>query len=124
MVNIHPLRTHPEGEESVPLDIEIGRPLARKDIDKEGPMGSSSPAKNLSWRLYTGADTCSRITSAPPRGGNSAMKKLAATLLMTGILAVAGFAAPANAAPKDQDSTTSSTSKTSTNHATIGWWPN
>ncbi|MFC9351795.1 hypothetical protein [Arthrobacter sp. NPDC057013] len=43
---------------------------------------------------------------------------------MTGILAVAGFAAPANAAPKDQDSTTSSTPKTSTNHATIGWWPN
>ncbi|MFP3463561.1 hypothetical protein R5O87_22210 [Arthrobacter globiformis] len=52
------------------------------------------------------------------------MKKLAATLLMTGILAVAGIAAPANAAPKDQDSTTSSTSKPSTNHATIGWWPN
>ncbi|MDQ1058311.1 hypothetical protein QFZ23_002212 [Arthrobacter globiformis] len=51
------------------------------------------------------------------------MKKLAATLLMTGILAVAGFAAPANAAPKDQDSTTSS-STTSTNYATIGWWPN
>jgi hypothetical protein len=51
------------------------------------------------------------------------MKKLAATLLMTGVLAVAGFAAPANAAPKDQDSTTSSTSKTSTNHATVGWWP-
>jgi hypothetical protein len=54
-------------------------------------------------------------------GGNIAMKKLAATLLMTGILAVAGFAAPANAAPKDQDSTTSSAS---TNHSTIGWWPN
>jgi hypothetical protein len=52
------------------------------------------------------------------------MKKLAATLLMTGILAVAGFAAPANAAPKDQDGTTSSSSTTSTNHATIGWWPN
>lgn len=49
------------------------------------------------------------------------MKKLAATLLMTGILAVAGFAAPANAAAKGQDSTTSSTSS---NHATIGWWPN
>ena len=44
------------------------------------------------------------------------MKKLAATLLMTGILAVAGFAAPANAAPKDQDTTTA-------NHATVGWWP-
>jgi hypothetical protein len=52
------------------------------------------------------------------------MKKLAATLLMTGVLAVAGFAAPANAAPKGQDSATSSTAKTSTNHATIGWWPN
>jgi len=50
------------------------------------------------------------------------MKKLAATLVMTGILAVAGFAAPANAAPKD--STTSSSSKTDTNYATVGWWPN
>ena len=48
------------------------------------------------------------------------MKKLAATLLMTGILAVAGFAAPANAAPKDQDTTTSSSSA---NHASVGWWP-
>jgi hypothetical protein len=52
------------------------------------------------------------------------MKKLAAALLMTGILAVAGFAAPANAAPKANDTTTSSTSKTGVNHATIGWWPN
>jgi hypothetical protein len=52
------------------------------------------------------------------------MKKLAAALLMTGILAVAGLTAPANAAPNEQDATTSSTSKTSTNHATIGWWPN
>jgi tetrahydromethanopterin S-methyltransferase subunit E len=51
------------------------------------------------------------------------MKKLAATLLMTGVLAVAGFAAPASAAPKDLDSTTSSTSNTSTNHETVGWWP-
>lgn len=50
------------------------------------------------------------------------MKKLAATLVMTGILAVAGFAAPANAAPKD--ATTSSSSKGDTNYATIGWWPN
>ncbi|WP_190243089.1 hypothetical protein [Arthrobacter globiformis] len=51
------------------------------------------------------------------------MKKLAAALLMTGILALAGFAAPANAAPKAKDTTTSSTSKTETNHATVGWWP-
>ena len=28
------------------------------------------------------------------------MKKIAATFLLTGVLAVAGFAAPANAAPK------------------------
>ncbi|WP_181038482.1 hypothetical protein [Arthrobacter sp. ZGTC131] len=48
------------------------------------------------------------------------MKKVAATLLMTGILAVAGFAAPANAAPK-KDATTSSS--TETNSAQIGWWP-
>lgn len=48
------------------------------------------------------------------------MKKLAATLLMTGILAVAGFTAPANAAPNDQGA---STSKTAVNYATIGWWP-
>jgi hypothetical protein len=52
------------------------------------------------------------------------MKKLAATLVMTGILAVAGFAAPANAAPKDKDTTTSSTSNSEVNYATIGWWPN
>jgi hypothetical protein len=53
------------------------------------------------------------------------MKKLAATLVMTGILAVAGFAAPANAAPKEKDNTTtSSTSKSEVNYATIGWWPN
>ena len=44
------------------------------------------------------------------------MKKLAATLLMTGIVAVAGLAAPANAAPKDKDSATSSTSKTSVSY--------
>jgi hypothetical protein len=48
------------------------------------------------------------------------MKKFAATLLMTGILAVAGFAAPANAAPKDKDTTTSS----STNYSYVGSWPN
>jgi hypothetical protein len=52
------------------------------------------------------------------------MKKLAATLVMTGILAVAGFAAPANAAPKDKDTTTSSSSNSEVNYATIGWWPN
>lgn len=50
------------------------------------------------------------------------MKKVAATLLMTGILAVAGFAAPANAAPKDKDDTSSSSSKT-VSYAQIGWWP-
>lgn len=53
------------------------------------------------------------------------MKKFAATLLMTGILAVAGFAAPANASPKDKDSTTtSSSSKSEVNYSSIGWWPN
>ena len=53
------------------------------------------------------------------------MKKLAATLLMTGILAVAGFAAPANAAHKDQDTTTTTSShSTPSNYSTIGWWPN
>jgi hypothetical protein len=51
------------------------------------------------------------------------MKKVAATLVMTGILAVAGFAAPANAAPKDT-TTTSSSSKADSNYATVGWWPN
>ncbi|MDQ4046647.1 MAG: hypothetical protein M3127_04665 [Actinomycetota bacterium] len=49
------------------------------------------------------------------------MKKFAATLLMTGILAVAGFAAPANAAPKDKDTTTTSSS---TNYSYVGSWPN
>lgn len=43
---------------------------------------------------------------------------------MTGILAVAGFAAPANAAPKEKDTTTSSSSKTTTNYSYIGSWPN
>jgi hypothetical protein len=53
------------------------------------------------------------------------MKKFAATLLMTGILAVAGFAAPANAAAKEKESTTtSSSSKSEVTYASIGWWPN
>ena len=52
------------------------------------------------------------------------MKKFAATLLMTGILAVAGFAAPANAAPRDKDTTTSSSSTTTTNYSYVGSWPN
>jgi hypothetical protein len=52
------------------------------------------------------------------------MKKFAATLLMTGILAVAGFAAPANAAPKGTETNTSSSSKTTTNYSYIGSWPN
>jgi hypothetical protein len=53
------------------------------------------------------------------------MKKIAATLLMTGILAVAGFAAPANAAPKEDTTTSSSShSKSEVNYASIGWWPN
>lgn len=51
------------------------------------------------------------------------MKKLAATLVMTGILAVAGFAAPANAASKDKDISTSSTSSSEVNYASVGWWP-
>ncbi|OOP61112.1 hypothetical protein BMF89_14010 [Arthrobacter sp. SRS-W-1-2016] len=64
------------------------------------------------------------------------MKKFAATLLMTGVLAIGGFVTPANAAPKhDTTSSTSSTSSTSTtvttvttgtvvNYAQTGWWPN
>ncbi|CAH0245888.1 hypothetical protein SRABI83_02997 [Arthrobacter sp. Bi83] len=52
------------------------------------------------------------------------MKKIAATLLMTGILAVAGFAAPANAAPKKDTTTTSAPSKSEVTYASIGWWPN
>jgi hypothetical protein len=58
------------------------------------------------------------------------MKKFAATLLMTGVLAIGGFVTPANAAPKHD--TTSSTSTTVTtvttgtvvNYAQTGWWPN
>lgn len=49
------------------------------------------------------------------------MKKFAAALLMTGILAVAGFAAPANAAPKDKGTTTTSSS---TDYTYVGSWPN
>jgi len=51
------------------------------------------------------------------------MKKIAATFLLTGVLAVAGFAAPANAAPKS-DKTVSTSSKTVTTQSSIGWWPN
>ncbi|MDR6504706.1 hypothetical protein [Arthrobacter oryzae] len=50
------------------------------------------------------------------------MKKIAATFLLTGVLAVAGFAAPANAAPKSDTASTSS--KTVTTQSSIGWWPN
>jgi hypothetical protein len=46
------------------------------------------------------------------------MKKLAATFLLTGILAVAGFAAPAMAA-SDKNSSSKVTVET-----TSGWWPN
>jgi len=48
------------------------------------------------------------------------MKKLAATFLLTGLLAVTGFAAPATADPKSD----SSSSKTTENQSSIGWWPN
>ncbi|MDQ1595352.1 MAG: hypothetical protein QOH40_1908 [Arthrobacter pascens] len=57
-------------------------------------------------------------------GKDQRMKKFAATLLMTGILAVAGFAAPANAAPKDKGTTTSSSSQTAVNYSYVGSWPN
>ncbi|WP_284975511.1 hypothetical protein [Arthrobacter sp. efr-133-TYG-104] len=58
------------------------------------------------------------------------MKKFAVTLLMAGILAVAGFVAPANAAPTQETNTTAigwwpnSMTTTKTNTTTIGWWPN
>lgn len=57
------------------------------------------------------------------------MKKFAATLLMTGLLAIGGFATPANAAPKTTHDTTGTTVTTVTtgtvvNYAQIGWWPN
>lgn len=54
------------------------------------------------------------------------MKKFAATLLMTGLLAIGGFVTPANAAPK----TTVTTVKTvpvvtdPVHYAQVGWWPN
>jgi hypothetical protein len=51
------------------------------------------------------------------------MKKIAAALLLSGVLAVAGFAAPANADSKS-DSTVSTASKTVTTQSSIGWWPN
>lgn len=50
------------------------------------------------------------------------MKKIAATFLLAGVLAVAGFAAPATAAPKS-DTTVSTSSKAPTTQAHIGWWP-
>lgn len=57
------------------------------------------------------------------------MKKFAATLLMTGLLAIGGFVTPANAAPKTTHDTTDTTVSTVTtgtvvNYAQIGWWPN
>jgi hypothetical protein len=51
------------------------------------------------------------------------MKKFAATFLLTGLLAVAGFAAPATADPKS-DTTVSTSSKTTVTQSSIGWWPN
>lgn len=60
------------------------------------------------------------------------MKKFAATLLMTGLLAIGGFVSPANAAPKtshditstDTSDTTVSTVTDRVNYTQIGWWPN
>ncbi|GAA4026363.1 hypothetical protein GCM10023063_03950 [Arthrobacter methylotrophus] len=61
------------------------------------------------------------------------MKKFAATLLMTGLLAIGGFVTPANAAPKTPNVTTTTTTTTVTtvpvvtdpvHYASIGWWPN
>lgn len=58
------------------------------------------------------------------------MKKFAATLLMTGVLAIGGFVSPANAAPKHDTTSTTSTTVTTVNtgtvvhYASIGWWPN
>jgi uncharacterized protein YggE len=51
------------------------------------------------------------------------MKKFAASLLMAGILAVTGFAAPANAAPDKNDTTVSSQGKKEVTTTNIGWWP-
>ncbi len=58
------------------------------------------------------------------------MKKFAATLLMTGMLAIGGFVTPANAAPKTTHTTTSTTVTTvpvvsdPVHYAQVGWWPN
>jgi hypothetical protein len=46
------------------------------------------------------------------------MKKLAATFLLTGILAIAGFSAPAMAASDKNNNSKGSVETTS------GWWPN
>jgi hypothetical protein len=59
------------------------------------------------------------------------MKKFAATLLMTGLLAIGGFVTPANAAPKHDTTSTTVTTVTTVPvvsdpvyYAQIGWWPN
>lgn len=59
------------------------------------------------------------------------MKKFAATLLMTGLLAIGGFVTPANAAPKHDTTATTVTTVTTVpvvsdpvHYAQIGWWPN
>ncbi|GAB2736725.1 hypothetical protein AB0323_20135 [Arthrobacter sp. NPDC080031] len=59
------------------------------------------------------------------------MKKFAATLLMTGLLAIGGFVTPANAAPKHDTTSTTVTTVTTVpvvsdpvHYAQIGWWPN
>lgn len=61
------------------------------------------------------------------------MKKFAATLLMTGLLAIGGFVTPANAAPKTTSTTTVTSPTTVTtvpgvtdpvHYAQVGWWPN
>lgn len=51
------------------------------------------------------------------------MKKFAASLLMAGFLAVAGFAAPANAASDKKDTSTSAPAKQEVSTTSIGWWP-
>lgn len=51
------------------------------------------------------------------------MKKFAASLLMAGFLAVAGFAAPANAAPDKQDTSHSAPAKDQVTTTSVGWWP-
>jgi hypothetical protein len=59
------------------------------------------------------------------------MKKFAATLLMTGLLAIGGFVTPANAAPKTTSTTVTTTTGTTVpvvtdpvHYAQVGWWPN